>query len=194
MRPVTGALALAASLLAGGAAVATAVAPRAVAPVVVHDPRDAPPGRLDLTRAQLGVAADGRLRAALTLSRPWTARDLLAPAAHPTPPGSVCLRLWTASSPGAAPPDHLVCISARNADELRGTVMGRDEDGRLRRIASATVGRTSERSATVRFAPSAVGRPRTIRFAGDVTTPGCPRPSCVDSAPDAPSTGLLRLR
>jgi len=162
-------------------------------PVVVHDAVDAHTGRLDLTRAQLGLASDGRLRGTLTLARAWTARTLLATAARPSPPGSICLRLWTATKPGTGPADFLVCVSARNVDELRGSVLRRDAVGRLRRIAPATVGRTSERTATVRFARSAVGRPRTIRFAAEATTPGCTRPTCVDTAPDAPVTATLRL-
>jgi hypothetical protein len=45
----------------------------------------------------------------------------------------------------------------------------------------------------VRFSQTVVGRPKTIRFAGEATKPGCPRTSCVDTAPDAPKTATLKL-
>ena len=70
------------SLLAGCAAVlalsASAPAADTPSPVVVKDPKDAVAGAPDLTRAQIGLASDRRVRFALTLAAPWQPKDLIA--------------------------------------------------------------------------------------------------------------------
>jgi hypothetical protein len=184
-------LAGAATSLAG-TLVATALAAPAIGPVTVRDAAgDARPGAPDLTRVQLGRAPDGHLRAALTLTAPLTAKDLLA---ADGPPGSVCLRLWTTGKPGEADADHLVCVTAdREGRHLRASVLDEGPDGLPRRVAAAALARSSERTLVVRFSQTAVGRPDQVRFEGEATKPGCPRTSCVDTAPDAPATGLLVL-
>ena len=150
----------------------------------------------DLTRVQLGRAGDGRLRGALTLAAAWRTADLLpaADAPPPAPPGSVCLRLWTVSPSRGAPADFLACVTSdARGERLQGAVLREGEEG-LERVAAATVKRASERTVTLRFSQSSVGRPARIRFAGEATRPGCPRTSCIDTAPDAPRTATLVLR
>ena len=160
-------------------------------PVVVRDPVDAPPDGFELTRVQLARADDGRLRGALTLGRAWRTRDLPA---DDGPPGSLCLRLWTSSEPVGFPPDRLVCITAdASGRDLRGSVL-REREGELERVAGATLTRSSTRTVVVRFSQSAIGRPAMVRFAGEVTAPGCASVSCVDTAPNAPATATLTLR
>jgi hypothetical protein len=152
---------------------------------------DARPGGPDLTRVQLGRTTDGHLRAALTLTAPLTAKDLVS---ADGPPGSVCLRLWTTSQPGEADADRLVCITGDRAGRhLRASVLDEGPDGLPRRVGAASLARSSERTIVVRFSQSAVGRPDQVRFEGEATKPGCPRTSCVDTAPDAPATSLLVL-
>jgi hypothetical protein len=171
---------------------AAAHAADAPAPVVVKDPADARPGAPDLTRAQLGLSPDRRIRVALTLSTGWVARDLIAGSG---PPGSLCVRMWTVSKPGAAPPDYLACITAReDAETTHGSVMKTIPNEAPQKVASAIVGRTSDRTVTLRFSQTAIGKPKTIRFAAEATKPGCARVSCVDTAPDAPKTATFRLR
>src|SRR4051794_6360784 len=118
------ALALAALLglaLAGAhAASAQVSAPPSAAADVARHPADAA-GGLDLTRVQLGRAADGRLRAALTLAAPWRMRDLPA---EDGPPGSLCLRMWTTTRAPGTYPDFLLCVTAdARGDHLRGAVL-----------------------------------------------------------------------
>jgi hypothetical protein len=196
-RVVRGVAASVAALLAGALLPAAATA-AAGDPVVVREGRDArAAGAPDLTRVQLGLAADGRLRAALTLADAWTASTLVArpDAEQPAPPGSLCLRLWTRGATTGVPADHLVCLTAGgDGENLRGSVLREGDDGLLRRVGPATVARSSARTATLRFSQSAVGRPRRVRFAGEATRAGCPRTSCVDTAPDAPQTATLVLR
>jgi hypothetical protein len=196
-------LATGAALLTAGALLPASAPAAAGDPVVVREGRDVrAAGAPDLTRVQLGRAEDGRLRAALTLADAWTASTLVAQAdaEQPAPPGSVCLRLWTRSATRGVPADHLVCLTASaDGEDLRGSVLREGEDGLLRRVGQATVARSSAarssaRTATLRFSQSAIGRPRRVRFAGEATRAGCPRTSCVDTAPDAPQTATLVLR
>jgi hypothetical protein len=193
--------AAAAVCVAAGPAIAAdhggrARAAQAGEPVVVHDGHEPRVGMADLTRVQLGRASDGRLRGALTLAAAWKTADLLAPASTPppAPPGSLCLRLWTVSPTRGAPPDFLACLASDGRGRrLEGTVWREGEEG-LERVAEAAVARSSDRTVTIRFAQSSVGRPDRIRFAGEATRPGCPRTSCIDTAPDAPRTATLALR
>jgi hypothetical protein len=129
------------------------------------------------------------------MRRRWGASDLRNASG---PPGSVCLKLWTRRTPGAQPPDYLVCATARaTGDELDGAVTRELLNGLPRRRASATVGRPSARTVVLRFAQSSVGRPASLRFAVGTQRfgTGCPRSrGCVDDAPDAAGTASLQLR
>jgi hypothetical protein len=171
---------------------ASARAADAPSPTVVRDVQDARQGAPDLTRVQLGLNGERRLRVAMTLSTGWVARDLLATTG---PPGSLCARLWTVTKPGAAPPDYLACVTAhRDGETLRGSVFKNEAGKPMMRVASAIVGRTSDRTVTLRFSQTAIGRPATIKFAAEATKAGCARVSCVDTAPDAPKTATFRVR
>jgi hypothetical protein len=173
-------------------AAAAAHAADAPSPTVVKDAKDALQAAPDLTRAQLGLTSDRRIRVALTLAAGWVARDLIA---NQGPPGSLCVRMWTKTTPGAAPPDYLACITPRkDAETTHGSVMKTIAGEAPQKVASAIVGRTSDRTVTLRFSQTAVGKPKTIRFAAEATKPGCERVSCVDTAPDAPKTATFRLR
>lgn len=148
----------------------------------------------DIQRVSVSRAGDGRLRAVISFFDPVKASDLEASSG---PPGSVCLRVWTARKPDPAAqrPDRLVCVTARSEDELRASVLRQEGKGLPRRTGSASVQRnSSERSIIVRVSQSALGRPERIRFAAEATRAGCAEPSCIDTAPDAPSTRAFRLR
>lgn len=163
-------------------------------PVSTRDARGDVAGPLDLQRVSLSRASDGRLRAAVTLAAALQPKDMLA---RSGPPGSICLRVWTARDPDprSSPPDRLVCITARSDDELRGSVLEQREGRLPRRTGPAAVSRTkSRRSVIVRVSQSALGRPARIRFGVESTSPGCDRTSCVDTAPAAPVTLRFRLR
>jgi hypothetical protein len=191
-RPHARRLAAAAAIAACAVAAAASVAAPAATgdAVVVPDPVDTG-GGLDLTRVQLGRAPDGRLRAALTLAAPWRMRDLPA---DDGPPGSLCLRMWTTTTDPGTFPDFLLCITAdARARHMRGDVLV-ERDGALQRVVGAALARSSLRTVVARFSQSAIGRPARVRFAGEATPPGCPRPACVDTAPNAPTVATLTLR
>ena len=131
---------------------AAAPAAETPSPTVVKDARDAVAGAPDLTRAQLGLASDRRVRIALTLAAPWQPKDLLA---REGPPGSLCVRLWTVTKPGATPPDFLVCATSRvDGETMRGTVFKTQAGEALTKAGSAIV------HATIRPAFGTVMRPR----------------------------------
>ena len=159
--------------------------------VVVSDGDDVA-GKLDLVRTSVGRGPDGRLRAVVTMASTWDGGDLVSANG---PPGSICLRIWTAHQPKEGAPDFLACISARRDGKLSGGVfLARGDDDFPRRAGDATVARPSGRSVVIRFAQTTIGRPSVIRFAAESTRAGCPRTTCVDTAPNAPSTRRLVLR
>jgi hypothetical protein len=189
-RPRAGRLTAAAAIAACALAAAGSAPAATGDTVVVRDAVDTG-GGLDLTRVQLGRAPDGRLRAALTLAAPWRVRDLPA---DDGPPGSLCLRMWTTTSEAGTFPDFLLCVTAdARGRHLRGALLA-ERDGALRRVAGAALARSSLRTVVARFSQSAIGRPARLRFAGEATPPGCPRPACVDTAPNAPAVATLTLR
>lgn len=180
-----------------GACAAIVVSVAIAAPskrAVISDPRDDVAGALDMTRASLERASDGRVRAVLTFAARITPKMLLADSG---PPGSACLRIWTAADadPDAVRPDRLVCITARSDDDLRGGVYAVRGDALPRRVADASARRNSSgRSVVIRFTQSSIGRPARIRFAVESTRPGCERTSCVDTIPDRGAVRTFRLR
>ena len=163
-------------------------------PVVVSDAKEDVDGALDLQRSSLRLASDGRLRAVITLVGKVDPEAMLA---RSGPPGSVCLKIWTArdADPDATAPDRLVCVTAQSDDRLRASVFEQDDPGLPRRVGSASVGTNkSKRSLIVRIAQSALGRPELIRFAIESTRPGCARVSCIDALPDKGAVRRFRIR
>jgi hypothetical protein len=184
---------LAAGGLLAAIAAGAAVAPAATAPkpVAAPDPKGDVRSPLDLTRVAVARGVDGRLRASLTLAAAWDADALKAAGG---PPGSVCLKTWTVSKPPDAVPDYLVCATVGKDGDLRGSVLHERANKLPERVAAAQVTRPSERTVTLRFSQSAIGSPATVQAAAETTRPGCPRASCIDTAPDAPATLVLKLR
>jgi hypothetical protein len=169
----------------------TAGAAAAPKPVASSDPKGDVRSPLDLTRVSLARSSDGRLRASLTLAGEWDADQLRASSG---PPGSVCLKLWTTSAAPDMPPDVLVCTTADKDGNLRGSVLKERANKLPVRVAGADVSRPTGRTVTLRFSQTAIGRPAKLTFAAETTRAGCPRVSCIDTAPDAPKTLELLLR
>jgi hypothetical protein len=162
--------------------------------VEITDAKEDVTGALDLQRASLKLASDGRLRAVVTLASKVEPREMLA---GTDPPGSVCIKVWTAedADPAATRADRLVCVTASSTEELRASVFTQTAPGLPVRVASAPVGLSkSGRSLVVRISQSSLGRPELIRFAVESTRPGCVRVSCVDAAPDKGAVRRFRLR
>ncbi len=189
-------------LLAAGTAVAVlaalvvSAAPAASSKtIVLSDERGDVSGALDLTRVSLQRASDGRLRAALSFAGKLTPKDLLASSG---PPGSACVRIWTAedADPAAMAPDRLACVTALSGDEFRGGVYESAGFPLPKRVANASVKLMAGGSSVVlRFTQSSIGRPPRFRFSVESTRPGCERASCIDTATAARgATRTFRLR
>jgi hypothetical protein len=146
---------------------------------------------LDITRMSLTRDRDGRLRGSVTMAQPWADAVLLAASG---PPGSVCLRLWTTTAPPDQPPTYLVCATVNADGALRGSVLRERPNQLPERVTTAAASRPSTRSLVLRFSQTAVGRPASIAVSAESTRAGCPRVSCIDTAPDAPAAVTLRLR
>jgi hypothetical protein len=172
---------------AGGALAATA--PK---PVKSADPRGDVSSTLDLTRVSLTRGSDGRLRASITLAAAWDAKALVPEGGGV--PGSVCLKTWTTNVPPDTTPEYLVCVTADADGALRGSVLRERANKLPERVAGADVSRPSTRTVTLRFSQTSLGRPATVHVAAESTRPGCPRVSCIDTAPDAPKTLTYKLR
>ena len=181
------------SIAAASAGIGVAIAATSK-PVVLSDAREDVAGALDLQRASLSLASDGRLRVVVTFVGKVDPEALLAGSG---PPGSVCLKVWTDedADPDAMAPDRLVCVTAQSDDKLRASVFEQDDPGLPRRVGSAAVGQNkSKRSLVVRIAQSALGRPELLRFAIESTRPGCARVSCIDALPDKGAVRRFRIR
>ncbi len=162
--------------------------------IVLTDERDDVSGALDLTRVSLQRASDGRLRAALSFADKLTPKALLASSG---PPGSACIRIWTAvdADPAFTRPDRLACVTARSDDEFRGGVFEVTGAELPKRVATASVKLTaSATSIVLRFTQSSIGRPQRFRFAIESTRPGCERAACIDTVPTGGTARTFRLR
>jgi hypothetical protein len=162
--------------------------------IVLSDQRGDVSGALDLTRVSLQRASDGRLRVAISFADKLTPKALLASSG---PPGSACVRIWTAAAadPKSMRPDRLACVTARSDDEFRGGVYETTGAALPKRVASASVKLTaSATSIVMRFTQSSIGRPQRLRFAVESTRPGCERATCIDTVPSGGATRTFRLR
>ena len=190
-----GGAACVAALTAAATALIVAVAFGAAGKTVtIADDEGDVSGVLDVQKASLKLAGDGRLRVAVTFARKIDPRAMLA---RSGPPGSVCLKVWTEedADPEATRPDRLVCVTPRTRDELRASVYQQTAPGLPKHIGSASVRVSrSARSLVLRVSQTALGRPALIRFGVESTRPGCARVTCVDQAPDGGAVRRYRLR
>jgi hypothetical protein len=174
------------------AAVAVAATAPSTKPVTKVDAKgDVNASPLDLTRFTLARGTDGRLRATLTVADTWDGNDLLSDTG---PPGSLCVKAWTTTVPPDTTPDYLICVTAQKSGDLRASILQQRANKLPARTGTADLSRPNDRSVTLRFSQTALGKPATLYAAAETTRPGCPRGSCIDLAPDAPDTLSLKLR
>jgi hypothetical protein len=161
-------------------------------PQVATDPKgDVGDNDLDLTRVSLKRTSDGRLQASLTLAAAWDGKDLLASSG---PPGSLCLKAWTTTTPPDTTPDWLICATAGKDGVLRGSILQERANKLPARTGGADVTQPSGRTVTLRFAQASIGSPAKLYVAAEAVRPGCTRGSCTDLAPDAPKYLTFKLR
>jgi hypothetical protein len=186
--------ALLAALVAGG--LTAALAPAATFTPKTRTVKDAAGdvdgSGIDLLRVSLGRASNGQLRGSLTAAGAFTSSSLRATKGIP---GTLCLRLWTKTKPGSAPPDYLVCATAtKDGKGLDASVLRERPGDTPVRVGPATVTRSSSRNVTIRFSQSTVGKPGAIDFSGESTPAGCAHIACADVAPEDGKVATFRLK
>ncbi len=186
-----------APLAAAGLALllATPALAQAPASVAFRDAEDAAEDAPDLKRVGATRLKGGDVRFALSLGSALSARDLRTDADADGPPGSLCVRIWTRSTPGATAPDLLACVTSQPDGRTFRSTITKEVPGALpSTVGTATLSRPSETSVALVVAKSLLGTVRTLRFAVEATRPGCVRLSCTDLAPDSGTPRSLRLR
>lgn len=174
---------------------APAVAQTPATSVVVIDGEDALEDAPDIVRLSGQAASDGSARFAISFADAFSTKDLLTEADGSGPPGSVCVRIWTTSTPGATAPDLLACVTAQpDGKSLRSTVTKEVLGALPSTVAAATLTRPSSRSLALKLPGGLFGAVKTLRFAAEATKPGCPRLSCTDLAPDLGKPRALRRK
>jgi hypothetical protein len=187
-------LCLALCSAAGLALVAPSVVAAPSKPALIQDEKGDVTGTLDLQKVKFNIDTKKRLRVAVTFAQTVKPADMLAKSG---PPGSVCVRIWTATDadPTSMRPDRLACVTARSKKALRARVYKQDGTGLPVPVANASLSRSkSNRSFVMRITPASLGGPRRVHLAVESTRPGCDRTSCIDTVPDAPKTRRFRLR
>ena len=113
------------------------------------------------------------------------------------PPSTICVEIWTRSTPGESPPDYEACASAAKAG--RGWTAGiarKRERGAQLRVGSVEVEQPSDTRLVLRIDPDDIKRPASYRWRTESTSFGtdCTSSSgCADYAPDRPATAATRL-
>ena len=153
---------------------------------------DAAKNPMDLVRVSLGRASNGELRGLFKTAAGFKVSSMVAKDGIP---GTVCLRLWTKTKPGGAPPDYLVCATAtKDGKHLDASVLQEREGTTPVRVGPARATRSKSSDITIRFGQTLIGRPAVMRFAGETTPPGCDRVTCTDIAPENGKTATFRVR
>jgi len=164
---------------------------QAIEPTFQLDRRRDVRGPLDVVRVAMSTRTDGSLRADLTMRRRWDTADV-------GEGGSLCVKLYVRAEPGAQVPEYLVCATPpAEGTALAGRVVRNRPNGLPRTLAEAAVTRPTARTIHLRFEPSTIRRPASLKFVGETVWRGtrCPRAAgCADLAPDAPGARDFRLR
>lgn len=125
--------------------------------------------------------------------------DFFDPMPHPktTPPSSVCVEIWTRSTPGESPADYEACATPGKANAWNGSIARKRDRGSRLRVAGVKVEQPSDTRLVLRIDPDDIKRPASYRWRAESTSfadkdckssTGCP-----DYAPDRPSTAVTKL-
>jgi hypothetical protein len=113
------------------------------------------------------------------------------------PPSSVCVDIWTRSTPGESPADYEMCATpAAKGTSWNGSIARKRNQGPRLRLAAVKVEQPSETRIVMRLDPDVIKRPASYRWRAESTSFGkdCNAPTgCPDYAPDRPGTAETRL-
>ena len=112
-------------------------------------------------------------------------------------PSSLCIEIWTRSTPGEGGPDYEACAAPdRRGRSFAGTLSREREEGPDLKIASVRLERPSRSRIVFRIDPDDIKRPRSYRWRAETTSfgGGCRSASgCPDYAPDRPDVAETRV-
>ena len=183
------AIALCALLAAGAVLTAVAFA------VSVRDRDDVTVG-IDIAKAagSHNRAADELVHVVDTYE-PFAPADLVA--ANGRPPGSVCVEIWTTSTPGERQANYEACATPdAKGKAWKGALSRARRRGNPLRVATIKVEQPSETRLVLRIDPDSIRRPASYRWRTETTTfsKDCKASAgCEDYAPDRPDTAETKL-
>jgi hypothetical protein len=112
------------------------------------------------------------------------------------PPSSICIEIWTSSTPGESPPDYEACATPAKGGGWQGSIARKREKGPQLRIGAVKVQQPSDTRLVLRIDPDDIKRPASYRWRVEATSfaSDCALSSgCPDYAPDRPDTAETRL-
>jgi hypothetical protein len=111
-------------------------------------------------------------------------------------PSSVCVEIWTRSTPGESPPDYEACATKDKSDKWQASIARKREKGQRLRVGGVKVEQPSDTRLVMRIDPDDIKRPTSYQWRTEATSfasdckssTGCP-----DYAPDRPATATTKL-
>jgi hypothetical protein len=111
-------------------------------------------------------------------------------------PDSVCVEIWTRSTPGESPPDYEACATPTKGDAWKGSIARRRERGPRLRVGAVKIEERADTRLVLRIDPDDIKRPASYRWRTEATSFGADCKSsvgCPDYAPDRPDTAETRV-
>jgi hypothetical protein len=126
--------------------------------------------------------------------------DFYGPIPHRTPksgpPDSVCVEIWTRSTPTESAADYEACATPAKGSAWKGSITRKRDRGASLRIGAVKVEQPSDTRMVLRIDPDDIKRPASYRWRSEATSFGADCKStigCPDYAPDRPDTAETRL-
>ena len=112
------------------------------------------------------------------------------------PPDSVCVEIWTRSTPKEAPADYEACATPAKGAAWKGSIARSRDRGPRLRVGAVKVEQPSDTRLVLRIDPDDIKRPASYRWRTEATSFGSDCKStvgCPDYAPDRPETAVTKL-
>lgn len=112
------------------------------------------------------------------------------------PPDSVCVDIWTRSTPKESPADYEACATPAKGGAWKGSIARKRDRGPRLRVGGVKVEQPSDTRLVLRIDPDDVKRPSSYRWRTEATSFGSDCKSstgCPDYAPDRPDTAETKL-
>jgi hypothetical protein len=112
------------------------------------------------------------------------------------PPDSVCVEIWTRSTPKEEAADYEACATPAKGSAWKGSIARKRDVGAQLRVGAVTVEQPSDTRLVLRMDPDDIKRPTSYRWRAEATSFGTDCKTsigCPDYAPDRPDTAETRL-